>query len=84
MRPALSEPSELPQEGVPHLRHVPAAVVDQRPHHEGPEEATQRVHGHGERPEQRLEVLVHEDPMPVRVGLVVEVLHVLERNAEQG
>lgn len=60
------------------LCHVPAAVVDHRPHHEGPEEATQREHGHCEGPEQRLEGAVHRHPGPVEVGSVVKFLHELE------
>lgn len=69
MRAALSEP---------HRCHVPATVVDQRSHYERPKEATQGIHGHSEGPQQCLEALIHGDSMPVDVGLVVEVLHVLE------
>lgn len=78
MRQVLSEPSKLSVKDVKHHCHVPAAIVDQRPHHERPKEATQRVHGHRKRPEQCLEATVHRDSGPVEVGLVVKVLHVLE------
>lgn len=82
MRQVLSEPSKPLVKVVKHHCHVPATIVDQRPHHEGPKQATQRVHGHSKRPEQRLEAAVHRHSTPVEVGSVVKVLHVLEQNTE--
>lgn len=77
----LSEPSKLLVKDVKHHCHVPATIVDQRPHHEGPKQAAQRVHGHSKRPEQRLEATVHRHSIPVEVGSVVKVLHVLKYGA---
>lgn len=65
------------------LCHSPATLVHQRADHKGPKEASEWEHRHRERPEQHLEATLHWDALPIKVGLIVKLLHELEKIQKQ-
>lgn len=63
------------------VHYLPAPLINHQANNQGPQQASEREHGDGARPQEQQGILVHEFSMPLKVRVIVKRLEDLKDRA---